>query len=72
MFPVAIGTAAASGPFIAMFIDLLPATRYVWGITFCAYVLSGLLILACRPPRLKKGPEASETVIPEQAARAQA
>jgi MFS family permease len=54
MFPVAIGTAAASPPIFALLIDLLPATRYVWFFSLGAYVLSGLLILLCRPPRLPK------------------
>lgn len=53
MFPVAIGAAAISAPVFALLIDILPATRYVWGVTFGAYVISGFLILSCRPPRLR-------------------
>jgi sugar phosphate permease len=54
MFPVAIGTAAASPPVFALLIDLVPAARYVWFFSLGAYVLSGFMILFCRPPRLPK------------------
>ncbi|MGE0060176.1 MAG: MFS transporter [Dehalococcoidia bacterium] len=54
MFPVAIGTAAASPPVFALLIGLVSETRYVWFFSLAAYALSGLLILLCRPPRLPK------------------
>jgi hypothetical protein len=54
MFPVAIGTAAASPPVFALLIELLPATRYVWFFSLGAYALSGTLILLCKPPRLRR------------------
>jgi MFS family permease len=60
MFPVAIGTAAASPPVFALLINLLPETRYVWFFSLGAYALSGLLILLCHPPRLPKSAHASE------------
>jgi hypothetical protein len=68
MFPVAIGTAAASSPVFALLISGLPETRYAWGITFAAYALAGFLMLSCKPPRLGKKKESSpEMVLQEQA-----
>jgi sugar phosphate permease len=54
MFPVAIGTAAVSPPLFALLIAAVPETRYVWFFSLGAYVLSGFLILFCKPPRLRR------------------
>jgi sugar phosphate permease len=54
MFPVAIGTAAASPPLFGLLFETMSAERYVWLFPFAAYFIAAFLMISARPPRLRR------------------
>jgi sugar phosphate permease len=52
IFPVAIGASAASAPLFAVMLDATENAAWVWWVTVAGFMLSTLLLLVSRQPRL--------------------
>jgi MFS family permease len=62
IFPVLVGTAAASNPFFAVFLDSAPDPRVVWLLPFLAFAAAGVMFYSTRSPGPPPAPEAPEIV----------